>query len=111
MACAMSDWLRRQAEARRTAAAFEAAQAERIRLIGQRRRELLTANVVLACGALLLAAGAGTASFTAAGLGVLLYTVIQSPGYFIARRELGAVVMFAVLVALTIGALVILLAA
>jgi Na+/proline symporter len=41
---------------------------------------------------------------------MLLYTVIQSRGYFIARRELGAVVMFAVLIALTIGAFVILLA-
>jgi hypothetical protein len=71
--------------------------------------ELVTAASLLLGGALLLAAGA--ASFTLAALGMLLYTLIQSPGYFIARREIAPVVMFAALVALTIAALGILLVA
>ena len=40
------------------------------------------------------------------GLGMLLYTVIQSPGYFLARHERAPVVMFAVLALLTIAAIV-----
>ena len=40
----------------------------------------------------------------AAGLGMLLYTVIASPGYFLARRDLPAVGMFGV-AALTVTAL------
>ena len=37
---------------------------------------------------------------------MLLYTVIQSPGYFVARHERAPVVMFAVLALLTIAAIV-----
>ena len=40
-------------------------------------------------------------------LGMLLYTVIQSPGYFLARHELAPVVMFAVLALLTVAAIVV----
>jgi hypothetical protein len=42
---------------------------------------------------------------------MLLYTVVQSPGYFIARREPAPVAMFVVLVALTVAALAVLLLA
>jgi hypothetical protein len=42
-----------------------------------------------------------------AGLGMLLYTVIVSPGYFLARRQLPAAGMFGVLAALTVTALAI----
>jgi hypothetical protein len=41
---------------------------------------------------------------------MLLYTVIQSPGYFLTRGERAPAVMFAVLVALTLVAIVALLA-
>jgi hypothetical protein len=73
--------------------------------------ELLTAGWLVAAGAALLAAGAGAIPFAAAGLGMLLYTVVQSPGYFIARREPAPVAMFVVLVALTVAALAVLLLA
>jgi hypothetical protein len=46
----------------------------------------------------------------AVGLGMLLYTVIVSPGYFLARRELPAAAMFAVLAALAVTALAVVLA-
>ncbi|HXZ73600.1 MAG TPA: hypothetical protein VEH31_22380 [Streptosporangiaceae bacterium] len=52
-----------------------------------------------------LAVGAAANAWVAAGLGMLLYTVIVSPGYFPARRELPAVGMFGVLAALTVSAL------
>ena len=42
-------------------------------------------------------AGSGAKALVAAGLGMLLYTVIVSPGYFLARREFPAVGMFGVL--------------
>ena len=66
--------------------------------------ELATA-VVLAVGGIVLAQG-GTRSLALVGLGMLMYTVIQSPGYFLARHELAPVVMFAVLAVLTIAAIV-----
>jgi hypothetical protein len=70
--------------------------------------ETLTAVWLVAAGAALLAWGAGAATFAAAGLGMLLYTVVQSPGYFLARREPAPVAMFAVLVVLTATALIVL---
>lgn len=65
--------------------------------------ELATA-LLLAIGGVLLARG-GTRWLALVGLGMLLYTVIQSPGYFLGRHELGPVVMFAVLGGLTIAAI------
>ena len=57
--------------------------------------ELLTAAVLLVGGIQLgLGEGAGPA---VVGLGMLLYTVVASPGYFVARGEWPPVVMFAVL--------------
>ena len=46
--------------------------------------ELVTAGVLAAGGALLIA-GEST-GLALAGLGMPLYTVIASPGYFVARR-------------------------
>lgn len=66
--------------------------------------ECLTA-LILAIGGIVLAQG-GPQSLALVGLGMLLYTVIQSPGYFLARREMAPVVMFAVLAGLTIAAIV-----
>ena len=66
--------------------------------------ELSTA-LVLVSGGIILARG-GTSSIALTGLGMLFYTVIQSPGYFVARREWAPVVMFAVLAGLTMAAIV-----
>jgi hypothetical protein len=65
--------------------------------------ELATAALLAAGGALLLAGGA--AGVALVGLGALLYTVIASPGYFIARHERAPAVMFAVLLVLTAAAI------
>jgi len=46
--------------------------------------------------------GRAADAWVAAGLGMLLYTVIAIPGYFLARRDLPAVGMFGVLAALTV---------
>ena len=66
--------------------------------------EVVTA-LLLAVGGLILARG-GQRWLALVGLGMLLYTVIQSPGYFVARHERAPVVMFAVLALLTIAAIV-----
>lgn len=66
--------------------------------------EFMTA-LILAIGGIVLAQG-GSRSLALVGLGMLLYTVIQSPGYFLERREMPPVVMFAVLTGLTIAAIV-----
>ena len=67
--------------------------------------ELATA-VILAVGGAALARG-GTRWLALVGLGMLLYTVIQSPGYFVARKEWPPVVMFAVLAVLTTLAIIV----
>jgi hypothetical protein len=69
--------------------------------------ELLTAALLVVGGIVLLVQGSVLVALVA--LGMLLYTVIQSPGYFLARRELAFVAMFAVLVALTLAAVIVLL--
>lgn len=69
--------------------------------------ESVAAGLLIASGAAWLAVGAAANAAVAAALGMLLYTVIVSPGYFLARRELPAVAMFGVLVALTVTALAI----
>ncbi len=66
--------------------------------------ELATAALLAAGGAVLIAGGTGQLAL--AGLGMLLYTVIASPGYFIARHQRAPAVMFAVLAALTVAAIV-----
>jgi hypothetical protein len=71
--------------------------------------ELLTALVLLTGGFLLLTGR--TPAVAMVGLGMLLYTTIQSPGYFLARGERGPVAMFGVLVATTATAIGLVLAA
>jgi hypothetical protein len=70
--------------------------------------ELVTAALLVAGGAVLLSTG--EPYVFVAGLGMLLYTAIQSPGYFLARGEREPVVMFAILVTATVVALASLLA-
>ena len=65
--------------------------------------ELVTAALLVAGGALL--SPGGNTGVALVGLGALLYTVINSPGYFLARRERAPVIMFAVLFALTATAI------
>ena len=47
--------------------------------------ELVTVGVLIMGGVLMIAGGMTGLALT--GLGMLLYTVIASPGYFIARHE------------------------
>jgi hypothetical protein len=68
--------------------------------------EVLAAVGLVVGGVLVLADR--TASVLLVGLGMLLYTVIQSPGYFVARRQWAMVVIFAVLTATTVAAIVVL---
>jgi hypothetical protein len=63
----------------------------------------VTAGLLAAGGVLLIAAGSTGLALT--GLGILLYTVIASPGYFIARHEWAPPAMFAVLAVLAIAAI------
>ncbi len=67
--------------------------------------EFVTAGLLIGSGWAWLAVGAAADAWVAVGLGMLLYTVIVSPGYFLARREFSAVGMFGVLAALTVAAL------
>lgn len=70
--------------------------------------EAVTAALLVAGGILVLAGGRTGVALV--GLGALLYTVVASPGYFVARREPAPVVMFAVLSVLTVLAAVALVA-
>jgi len=67
--------------------------------------EFLTTGLLIASGVTWLAAGSAANGWVAAGLGMLLYTMIVSPRYFLTRRELPAVGMFGVLAVLTVTAL------
>ena len=64
----------------------------------------LAAELVTGCRGC-AAAGGGDGGVAVVGLGALLYTVIASPGYFIARHERGPAVMFAVPLVLTAAAI------
>ncbi len=66
--------------------------------------ELLAAGLLVVAGGVVLTGGGPELLLVA--LGMLLYTVIQSPGYFLARREAGPAAMFGVLTVLTVAALV-----
>jgi hypothetical protein len=67
--------------------------------------EMLAAVGLVAGGALVLADR--TSSVLLVALGMLLYTLVQSPGYSVARREWAMVVIFAVLAATTVAAIVV----
>jgi hypothetical protein len=64
--------------------------------------ELVNAGMLVTGGALLITGG--MTGLALAGLGMLLYTVIASPGYFIARHQWAPAVVFAVLAVLTVAA-------
>ncbi len=63
--------------------------------------EFLTAAVLATGGTTTIGGWAPGRSILLLGLGMLTYTAIVSPGYFIDRRERGPVVMFAAILALT----------
>lgn len=70
--------------------------------------EFVTAMLLVVSGITLLASGDSAIPIAALALGMLLYTVIVSPGYFIARRELAPARMFGGLALLTGAAAVVL---
>lgn len=71
--------------------------------------EFLAAAWLIGAAVALLTVGAAAIPWLAVGLGLLLYTTIVSPGYFIARREVPGAVMLGTIAALTVGAVVVLL--
>lgn len=70
--------------------------------------ELVTAGLLVTGGVLLITGG--MTGLALAGLGMLLYTVIASPGYLIARHQRAPAVMFTVLAVFTIAAISLVLA-
>lgn len=70
--------------------------------------EFATSGWLIGSAAALLWFGRSATPFVALALGMLLYTILVSPGYFIARRERGAAGMFAVLILLTAGVMTVL---
>jgi hypothetical protein len=65
--------------------------------------EFVTATLLVAGGIVVLADGRTVV--LAIALGMLLYTVIQSPGYFVSRREWAPVGLFALVGVATVGAI------
>ena len=63
--------------------------------------EFMTAVWLLGAGLTYFAIGRAALPFEAVALGMLLYTTIVSPGYFVARRETAVVVLFGVLIVTT----------
>lgn len=73
--------------------------------------ELLTALLLVVGGVLLLSDGDDTAgAVSAVALGALLYTTINSPGYYADRGETAMVGIFATLALATLTAVLVLLA-
>ena len=70
--------------------------------------EALTAILLVASGLTLLVIGDGAIPVATLALGMLLYTVIVSPGYFVARHEPEPVYMFGGLMMLTVAGAVVL---
>lgn len=66
--------------------------------------ELTTASLLIVSGAALLADGDDAVPSAALALGMLLYTVVVSPGYFITRREPAPAYLFVGLTILTVAA-------
>ena len=62
--------------------------------------ELLTALLLVASGAGLLRGASWARSLSLLALGMLIYTLVQSPGYFAQQGAWALVVMFAVLLVL-----------
>ncbi|MBN1859418.1 hypothetical protein JW848_09465 [Candidatus Bipolaricaulota bacterium] len=68
--------------------------------------EAITAALLLASGAGLLCEAEWAAWLLPLSLGMLLYTVINSPGFFAQRREWRMVVVFGLILAGAVAALV-----
>jgi hypothetical protein len=70
--------------------------------------EMVTGLVLIAGGLAVLVAGGATSTIvlSALGLGMLTYTLIVSPGYYIERRRTPLVWMFAAIWFLTIPAII-----
>lgn len=68
--------------------------------------EFGTAAMLIVAGIALLLVGPNAGVIAGAALGMLLYTAIVSPGYFLNRHETPVVAMFAGLCVATIAALV-----
>jgi hypothetical protein len=64
--------------------------------------EFATAAVLVAGGAAMIAGASVAAPMTLFGFGMLTYTAIVSPGYFLDRGERGPVVMFVVVILLAL---------
>ncbi|RPI87690.1 MAG: hypothetical protein EHM41_04070 [Chloroflexi bacterium] len=64
--------------------------------------ELLTSIILIMGGVCLLANSLFGYPLTLFGLGLLMYTVINSPGHFAQRREWPFLVMFVILIVLTL---------
>lgn len=64
--------------------------------------ELLTSIILIMGGVCLLANSLFGYPLTLFGLGLLMYTVINSPGHFAQRREWPFLAMFSVLIVLTL---------
>ena len=67
--------------------------------------ELAMAAVLLAAGAMQLAGSPVGPGLLAIGLGMTAYSIVNSSGYYVERRQWPPVVLFAVLFALTLGAI------
>ena len=74
---------------------------ERVRVLFHIADEFLTAAVLIASGIGLLAQQSWATAIYPVALGMLLYTIIVSSGYFAQKRVWPMVIMFAVLLALT----------
>src|SRR3954451_12866644 len=68
--------------------------------------ELLTAVVLIVCGAGALVAKRWAKALLPLALGMLVYTSIVSPGYFAQRGQMGFVAMFAAIFVLACAAIV-----
>ena len=74
---------------------------ERVRVLFHITDEFLTAAALIASGVGLLAQQSWAASIYPVAMGMLLYTIIVSSGYFAQKRIWPIVTMFAVLLVLT----------
>jgi hypothetical protein len=80
---------------------------ERVRVLFHITAEFLTAALLIASGVGLLAQQSWAAAIYPIALGMLLYTVIVSSGYFAQKRTWPIVGMFAALLILTVISLIV----
>ena len=78
---------------------------EPIRLAFHLAAEFLTAICLITAGAAVLRSKAWGRTFMLVALGMLVYTVIVSPGYFAQQGQWPLVVMFGILLVLAVGSI------